>query len=166
MKTLLFSSLLALALAACTTKPEAPKPDFYQEITAADARYDSALATRLGADEYGMHQYVLAYLKSGPNRSQDSVEAAALQKAHLENIMRMAESGKLVLAGPFLDEGDIRGIYIFDVPTVEEARALTETDPAIQAGRLVMELHPWYGSAALPLLSPLHKRLEKKGITD
>ena len=166
MKALLYSGLLALALAACTTKPEAPKTDLYQEITASDARYDSILATRLKADEYGMHQYVLAYLKSGPNRSQDSVEAAALQKAHLENIARMAESGKLVLAGPFLDEGEVRGIYIFDVPTVEEARALTETDPAIQAGRLIMELHPWYGSAALPLLTPLHNRLEKKSITN
>lgn len=67
------------------------------------------------------------------------------------------------LIGP---NGDVRGIYIFNVTTVEEARVLTATDPAIQAGRLTMELHPWYGSAALPLITPLHKRLEQKNVAD
>lgn len=129
-------------------------------------KYDSTLAAAVGADEYGMKQYVMAYLKRGPNRDQDSATADALQKAHLENIMRMAEEGKLVVAGPFMDEGDVRGIYIFNVATVEEAKALTETDPAIQAGRLEMELHPWYGSAALVLLNNLHKRVEKKSVAE
>ena len=74
----------------------------------------------------------------------------------------LAEEGKLVLAGPFLDEGDLRGIYIFDVETVEEARALTETDPAIQAGRLIMELKPWYGTAALKKVTEIHGKLAAK----
>ena len=47
-----------------------------------------------------------------------------------------------MLAGPFADDGVLRGIYVFDVATVAEAEALTKTDPAIQAGQLVMELHP------------------------
>lgn len=128
--------------------------------------YDSVFAAKLGADEYGMKPYVMAFLKKGPNRDQDSLTAANLQKAHLENIIRMAEAGQLVLAGPFMDAGEVRGIYIFNVTTVEEARALTETDPAVKAGRLAMELHPWYGSAALSLLTPLSKRLEKKGMSD
>jgi uncharacterized protein YciI len=85
-----------------------------------------------------MRQYVMAFLKAGPNRSQDSATAAQLQRAHLDNIFRLADEGKLILAGPFLDKGEIRGIYVFDVKTVEEAAALTATDPAIQAGRLVM----------------------------
>lgn len=128
--------------------------------------YDSVFAAKLGADEYGMKPYVMAFLKKGPNRDQDSLTAANLQKAHLENIIRMAEAGQLVLAGPFMDAGEVRGIYIFNVTTVEEARALTETDPAVKAGRLAMELHPWYGSAVLSLLTPLSKRLEKKGMSD
>lgn len=128
--------------------------------------YDSALAAAVGADEYGMKQYIVAYLKRGPNRNQDSATAEALQKAHLENIMRMADEGKLVVAGPFMDDGDVRGIYIFNVATIEEAKALTETDPAIQAGRLEMELHPWYGSAALMLVNNLHKRVEKKSVAE
>lgn len=128
--------------------------------------YDTALARRLNADEYGMKKYVMAFLKRGPNRSQDSVTAANLQRAHLKNIERMANEGKLALAGPFLDNGEIRGIYIFNVETVEEAQALTETDPAIQARRLVMELHPWYGSAAVQEITALSKRLLKKSVSD
>jgi uncharacterized protein YciI len=81
----------------------------------------------------------------------------------MENIERMAKEGKLVVAGPFMDEGELRGIYVFNVKTVEEARALTSTDPAIKAGRLSMELHPWYGSAALMEVNDLHNRIQKKG---
>ena len=61
-----------------------------------------------------------------------------------------------------VDGGDLRGIYIFNVESVEEARRLTETDPAIQSGRLVMELHPWYGSAGLIQVNEVHKVLSKK----
>jgi uncharacterized protein YciI len=86
--------------------------------------------------------------------------------AHLANITRLADEGRLVVAGPFLDDGPLRGIFIFKVATVEEARALTASDPAIQAGHLEMELHPWYGSAALGELPALHKRVQKKAITD
>jgi uncharacterized protein YciI len=127
-------------------------------------QYDPQLAEELGADEYGMKQYVMAFLKRGPNRDRSPEEAQALQRAHLDNIGRMAEAGQLILAGPFMDDGDIRGIYIFDVKTVEEAQALTETDPAIQAGSLIMELHPWYGSAALMKLSEIYPKLAKEEI--
>jgi uncharacterized protein len=129
--------------------------------------YDAALAAKTGADEYGMKAYVMAFLKRGPNRNQDSTTAANLQAAHLKNIGRMANEGKLVVAGPFLDDdNEIRGIYIFNVATIEEAKKLTETDPAIQAGRLVMELHPWYGSAALMEVNRIHQTLEKHSITN
>ena len=131
------------------------------EASSTEAAYDSVLAARLGADEYGMRPYVMALLKAGPNRDQDSTTAAELQQAHMANIARMAEEGMLVLAGPFLDDGALRGIYVFNVATVEEARALTETDPAIQAGRLEMELHPWYGSAALQEMNALSRRITK-----
>lgn len=149
------------------TAPDTTKKvaDFYSTVSSATAGYDSVFAQKLGADEHGMQQYVMAFLKRGPNRNQDSLTAAQLQKAHMENIGRMAEAGKLVVAGPFMDTGSVRGIYIFNVRSVEEARQLTATDPAIQAGRLEMELHPWYGSAALPMLLPMHKRLEKQSLT-
>lgn len=126
--------------------------------------FDSLLAAETGADAYGMRQYVLAYLKAGPNRNQDSLEAATIQRAHLDNISRMAEAGKLVLVGPILDDSEVKGIYIFAVGSLEEAARLTNSDPAVQAGRLVMELHPWYGSAALMKLNEVHERLVKKKI--
>lgn len=153
----LIAALLIL-LAACTKPQETATP------APAASGYDSLLAAQTGADDYGMRKYVMAYLLAGPNRDQDSVEAMNLQRAHMDNIFRMAEEGKLVLAGPFLDDTEVRGIYVFAVETVEEARALTETDPAIKAGRLVMDLHPWYGSAALMKVNELHKRLGKKSI--
>jgi uncharacterized protein len=143
--------LLILLASSCDRNPTAKN----------DREID--LAKKYGADERGMKRYVMAFLMRGPNRDQDSATSADLQKAHLENINRLAQEGKLILAGPFLDDGEIRGIFIFDLESVEEARALTETDPAIQAGRLVMELHPWYGSAAIMEVNELHNKiLEQK----
>ncbi|MFN3529306.1 MAG: YciI family protein [Bacteroidia bacterium] len=124
--------------------------------------YDSSLAQILAADEYGMRTYVMALLKRGPNRPENRVEAARLQQAHMDNINRLAEEGKLIIAGPFLDTGELRGIYLFKVTSLEEAEALTASDPAIAHGSLVMELHPWYGSAALLQIPELHKRIQRK----
>ncbi|MDB5022264.1 MAG: hypothetical protein JWP78_19 [Mucilaginibacter sp.] len=129
-------------------------------------QYDPHLAQKLGADEYGMKTYVMAFLKSGPNRPKDAVARLELQKAHLKNISRLADEGKLIIAGPFMDDQPIRGIFIFNVSTVEEARKLTQTDPAIKAGSLIMELHPGYGSAALMETVTIHKKLQKKSIAD
>ena len=160
-KNILFLSglvLVSFCLFSCK------KADVPVKIQESKPLYDSLKSTTYGADDYGMKKYVMAFLKEGPIRETDSVKAAALQKAHLENIFRMADEGKLVLAGPFLDDNPIRGIYIFNVPTLEEARKLTETDPAIQAGSLVMELHEWYGSAALLDVNKIHKTLEKNSI--
>lgn len=142
---------------ACTVRSTAR-----DTAAASSPGYDSALAARLGADEYGMRNYVMAFLKPGPNRGQDSATAADLQRAHLANIRRLAGEGKLLLAGPFLDDGPLAGIFVFDVATVDEARALTESDPAVQAGRLTMELHPWYGSAALRDLAAIDATITKR----
>ncbi|MEP6596829.1 MAG: YciI family protein [Ginsengibacter sp.] len=128
--------------------------------------YDSALAKKLGADDYGMKRYVMAFLKTGPTVIKDSSARVQLQMAHLKNIQRLAAEGKLIVAGPFLDGQDLQGIFIFNVETIEEAKQLTATDPAIKAGELVMELHPWYGSAALLQTPELHKKLQRKSFTD
>jgi uncharacterized protein YciI len=90
-----------------------------------------------------MKNYFMVFLKKGPHRNQDSLEAQKIQQAHMENITLLAKSGKLNIAGPFLDDGDLRGIFVFDVPTIEEAKNLTETDPAIKSGRLSYEIHPF-----------------------
>lgn len=128
--------------------------------------YDSERAKKYGADDYGMKKYIFAFLKRGPNRDLPKEEAAALQNAHLQNIIRLANEGKLVLAGPFFGNDDLRGIYIFNVDTLEEAKALTETDPAIKAGSLVMELKEWYGGAALMAVPEIDKTLQKKSVVE
>lgn len=161
MKNTIFSLALLSSLMSCT-----PADQKTADTGAADSvsnqKYNEALATQLGADDFGMSQYVLVFLKRGPNRDQDSLAAAQIQKEHLANIQRLADERKLVLAGPFLDNGDIMGIYIFAVSSLEEAQKLTASDPAVKAGRLIMEMHPWYGSAALKQVYEMHKAVAKK----
>ena len=128
--------------------------------------YDSSLAKSLGADEYGMKHYVIGFLKAGPVKIQVSVQREELQRKHLKNIMRLAAEGTLIVAGPFLDDQVLRGMFIFNVKTVEEARTIAETDPAVKAGALVLELHPWYGSAALVETQRTHKKIEKRSVAE
>ena len=104
---------------------------FSQEINPV---YDEKLAKSLNADEYGMKQYVFCILKTGSNTTAAAEEKSNLFKGHMANINRLAQEGKLVVAGPFLkNDRNYRGIYIFNVSTIEEAKVLVATDPAIKA---------------------------------
>jgi uncharacterized protein YciI len=94
-----------------------------------------------------MTTYFMGFLKKGPVWTPVTPENEAavmeIQRGHMAHINWMGSTKKLVLAGPFLDNQDIRGILIFRTANIEEARAMAEKDPAVQAGRLVVELHPW-----------------------
>lgn len=127
-----------------------------------DSNYDAELAKKLGADDYGMKQYVFVILKTGTAKIEDDEKQKKLQSGHMENINRLAEAGKLVLAGPFMDGGNMRGLYIFNVTTIEEAKELVKTDPAIREGLFDVEFTRWYGSAALMNVNDLHKKVQKK----
>ncbi len=98
-----------------------------------------------------MQQYFIAFLKRGENRSQDSLEAAKLQEAHLKHLGEMYEKGYADISGPFGDDGDIRGITIYNVPTLAMADSLANMDPAVKAGRLEIEMHPWWAGKGYPL---------------
>lgn len=102
-----------------------------------------SVAQEKEAPKYEMKTYQMVFLYKGSNRSQDSTETLKIQEAHLANIQRLADEGKLIVAGPFLDDKDLRGIFIFDSQSEEEVKALVETDPAIITGRLRYEIHPW-----------------------
>ncbi|MBO9637527.1 YciI family protein [Siphonobacter aquaeclarae] len=132
----------------------------------AQTTYDEPLARKLGADEYGMKKYVLAFLKTGSVKIEDKNERMKVQKEHLRNMNRLAEEGKLIVAGPFLDGKENKGILIFNVESMEEAQKLAESDPGVKAGIFALELHPWYGSAALIETPRLHKTLQKKNVAD
>jgi uncharacterized protein YciI len=91
-----------------------------------------------------MTTYQLVFLTRGdPSVPADPAERAALQEKHIGHLKAMHEAGKLVIAGPLLDDNAIRGICVYKVATPEEARSLAEGDPAVKIGRLKVEVHPW-----------------------
>lgn len=125
----------------------------------AAAARDEALAKKTGADERGMRQYVLVVLKTGPTRVPDGPQRQAMFKGHFENMQRLSDEGKLVLAGPFDGVDGWRGLFIFAVADIEEAKKLVATDPVIINGEMIAEYHKYYGSAALMLIPELHGKL-------
>lgn len=125
--------------------------------------YDENLAKALGADEYGMKQYILVILKTGPAKIEDKAKLNELFKGHMDNINKLANEGKLTVAGPFIkNEQNYRGIFILNVKNAEEAKALLQDDPTIKEQVLEAEILPWYGSAALGQYMEVHKKIEKK----
>ena len=100
-----------------------------------------------GPGGYEMTTYYVGFLYRGPKWTPEQTpETRKLQEAHMANILKMGAEGKLVIAGPFTDNGELRGLYVFRVASAEEAKTLVESDPAVQAGRLRFELHPWYAA--------------------
>jgi len=125
------------------------------------AAYDGELAAQLGADALGMRRYVLVVLKTGPTPVSDPEARKAMFAGHFANMKKLADEGRLALAGPFMpSDSGWRGLFVFAVEDIEQARALTETDPVMVQGEMVAEYHPWYGSAALMTVNSTHERLQ------
>ncbi len=101
----------------------------------------------------GTHRYVLVVLRSGPDAAKKTAdERTQIQAGHMANIGRLADEGVLLVAGPFgrpNPDPTRRGIFIFDVDSLERARALTSTDPGVQSGVFAMDLYPLETSADL-----------------
>ncbi len=127
------------------------------------AAYDAELAKKVGADERGMRMYVLCILKTGPKDADfKGKERDDIFAGHFANIGRLADEGKLAVAGPFgKNDKTYRGLYVFAVPTIEEAEKLVVMDPAVKAGVFVPEMTLWYATAALMETPRIHKTLEK-----
>lgn len=124
--------------------------------------YDSILAKKLHADDYGMKMYVFVMLKTGTNTSTDQEAKSKAFAGHMKNIQNMADNGKLAVAGPFEKGGAHRGLFILNVSTFEEANQLLEGDSAIKEKYLEPELIQWYGSASLMETPEIHKKSQKK----
>ncbi len=131
--------VLALSLAAMPSFAQSPAPDQPVKPAAETAQATPAAP----ALPPGMKQYWFVMLKRGPKRDQSPDEAKQLQAGHMANIQAYATMGKLQIAGPFMDDGDWRGIFILDVPDRAAAEAMCNDDPAVKAGRLACEVHPW-----------------------
>jgi len=132
-------------------------------LSAQEIAFDPQLAKKLGADERGMKMYVLCILKTGPRDAEvKGDERKQVFAGHFANIGRLADEGKLAIAGPFGDnDKSFRGLYIFNVATIAEAEKLVTLDPAVKAGVFVPDLTLWYGSAALMMVPETHKRIQK-----
>ncbi|WKV13685.1 YciI family protein [Marivirga harenae] len=127
-----------------------------------NSTYDQALADSLGADDYGMKSYSLVMLKTGGGNIDDKAEVDSLFRGHLDNISRLAEAGKIIVAGPLgKNDKNYRGIFIFDEQDKAKVAELLQTDPAIKANLLAYDIYNWYGSAALPVYLETHSKIEK-----
>jgi uncharacterized protein YciI len=147
MKILLISLLMVLTI----------KSNFAQ-----NPEYDSVLARSLGADELGMKMYVLVILKTGTANITDTAVRARLFRGHFENMNNLARQGKMLTAGPIDDnEQEYRGIFLFNVSDVEEARELVKGDPTVVEHIFEPLFFELYGSAALQQLPALHRKIQK-----
>jgi uncharacterized protein YciI len=104
--------------------------------------------------DYTMRQHVLAFLDAPPaSPALAPDEAARLQDGHLANLFALREQGRLAYAGPITDGGSRRGLAVFLSESVEEVREWMADDPFVRAGRLTLELYPWW--AADGILTPV-----------
>ena len=124
----------------------------------------AALVTSMGAGAVGtpvaaqdkMVTFYLCLLVTPANPAKAPADMAQLQIDHLANLKRIMEGGKGVIAGPIADEGTLRGILVLRVNSVDEARAIVDADPAVKAGQLAVEIHPWFAADGImkPLFNP------------
>jgi uncharacterized protein len=104
---------------------------------------------------YEMATYYVGILKRGPKWTAESTEETKkLQAGHMANIKKMAATGKLIVAGPFTDGGDLRGLFIFKADSIEDVKAMVAEDPAVQAGRLVVDMKPWMAAKGIKIDPP------------
>jgi uncharacterized protein YciI len=135
-----------------------------QEKKAEKPKYNQELATSLGADQYGMKPYTIVMLTTGSAKIDDKAKMGELMKGHMANIGKLADEGKIVVAGPFLEriKKTTAVCLFFNTKSKEEAEQWVKTDPAVQAGVFSYEIFPWYGSAALPLYLKHHEEITKE----
>ncbi|MFZ4463736.1 MAG: YciI family protein [Bacteroidales bacterium] len=124
--------------------------------------YDSVLAKKLGADQYGMRNYYFVMLETGENPIPNQTIRDSVFGGHMANIGRLAEEGKLVLAGPFgKNKESWRGIFILIAADTNEVNQMLQGDPTVAGHYLKAVTAPWYGSAGLLEIPALHEKISK-----
>lgn len=138
MRESLFILILSLVLLSGRT--------FAQDVQRDSEGFPSFEYTE-GDTTYVMRQYVFVmYIKAEGGDDFSEEELAEIQAAHMAHIEMMSEEGNLVMAGPFGDKEEWRGVLIFNDHDVERVSALVSEDPAVKAGRLTFKAHPWWAA--------------------
>lgn len=151
MKRIIFSIVIVSFFISCKTEPnEKSTKALKEELTAKGFELFDYVDEKT-QDTVIMQKYFIAFLKKGPNRSQPEEEANKLQAAHMAHLGKMYELGYADISGPFDDDSDISGITIYNVPTFKMADSLANVDPMVKAGRLVIEMHPWWAAKGFSL---------------
>lgn len=136
---------------------------FSNQITAQTTNYDSVLAKKLKADDYGMKSYVLVILKTGTSTDTTKETMQKVFAGHMANIKKLAAENKLILAGPMgSNDKNYEGIFVFNTADMNEAKQWLATDPAFESKHLDAELYPWYCTASLQEIPMLHEKITKK----
>lgn len=94
-----------------------------------------------------LEAFELVLLRRAPDApAYDEDELERIQREHVAYLASLREAGKIVTNGPVLGEPDdeLRGLAFFRVGSLEEARRLAESDPAVVAGRLVADVRTWW----------------------
>lgn len=150
---------LAIAASACASDPKCPRTPAPEPA----AQPAPAAQAAPKPKEFQLEPYAFVILRRGPAWTPEKTEASeALQREHLGHLRHMAEIGKMVVAGPFDDQKDetMRGLCLYRT-SLDEARALAESDPAVKAGRLKVEVLTWYtekGAMMFPIAEALRKK--------
>ncbi len=92
----------------------------------------------------GMEQYTLVLMKRGDKWNPDAPEIAEKLKQHRAFVEQMTAQGQIAIAGVFPPSvpGELRAVEIFRVGP-EQTATLLKDDPAIKAGLVKPEIHPW-----------------------
>jgi uncharacterized protein len=90
-------------------------------------------------------RYTLMFYKSGPTQLLPEEEADRIQMGHLRFLFGQKQKGLVLLAGPLMGAGDLRGLSILNTEDLQAAKETFEADPAVRAGVLTTEFHSWFG---------------------
>jgi uncharacterized protein YciI len=133
----LLTTALLLVVAATSLAPQ-------------NARGQDSASGTAPHQKFRMMVYYLVLLRSGPNSGAgDSASRARMFAGHMANIRRLGAERSMVVAGPIEDGGDLRGIFVLQARSLDDARRLVKTDPAVQAGEFRPEVYQWYAPSGM-----------------